>query len=1192
MKARFEAFPLALLGRVAKALEHNPSPVRITGVHSCAALGAYLSHVQDGGRVGQHPLLVVTPGLDEAQELIDSLAFFAPHMKASLLPAFDVGVYSNLYPNQRVIAQRLNWLFRATQALPGEIFVAPVEALMQKTLPYSEFSKHVMILKKNTELPSRLSSWLTDLGYSAAPTVEDIGTYSLRGGILDIFSPGQPYPVRLELFGDLVESVRSFDPATQLTLQEEPSATILPAREVLYSDENRQLVSRHVKAAANERPVSQDDLQDILRSISQGQPFYGIDFLLPYFYDKLISPIEYFSTEIDYWVYDRLEVVRKSDQLLQTLKTEFASAVSQTLRINYQDLYFGFEDLLPPENSQTIWVDTIEVLEAEARAKSHSIEEDATLSTTELKSTSLRDFITGIQTIAHDNEKLTSYIQERFGRWRSQGYRIIVATSSQSLGQKVQLLLERSGFSVRIIESPDVSWPEIMADQNQNLSRVHIVLRDAPVGFRFTEEHVVFIRDQDLLGRRRASKSASSDLSALERSEALSFGELQAGDFVVHRVHGVGIYEGLKAMSIDGAPAEFLELKYKDADRLYLPVYRLSQLHKYSGPTSAHMVDKLGGPGWAKTKTKVRNLLRDVADKLLRLYAKRAQLSRPAFSAPGESYFQFEGGFPYQETDDQLRAIEDVLRDLNSTKPMDRLVCGDVGFGKTEVALRAAFKAVEDHKQVAVIAPTTILSHQHFETFKRRFAKWPVTIRVLNRFVSPKEVKQTLQEVRAGQVDILIGTHRLLSKDIEFKNLGLLVIDEEQKFGVVHKERLRHLREGVDTLTLSATPIPRTLNMSLVGIRDLSLINTPPEDRLPTRTFICKFDEETLRKAIRGEIERGGQVFFLHNRVQTIDETAARIRSIVPDARIAIAHGQMEEHQLEAAMLKFFNHEVDILVCTAIIESGMDIPRANTIFIDNAHTFGVSQLYQLRGRVGRSKERAYCYLILPSEKRVDATAQERLKVIQENTALGSGLRVAQYDLELRGAGDILGEDQSGHINAVGYELYMELLDEVIHEQRGDSIADRDIEPEINLRVPALLPDKYMPDIRMRLYYYKSLSNVRSIEDIDRIEQELRDQFGPPPEPVMNLLGLMLIRKYCRDLGVKDVSAGKSAISLAFTAQTALPPVEVVRLTTKENKKFSLAPDQRLKIRMNEITWMRVVEELEFLLKLCPTKTQG
>jgi transcription-repair coupling factor (superfamily II helicase) len=513
---------------------------------------------------------------------------------------------------------------------------------------------------------------------------------------------------------------------------------------------------------------------------------------------------------------------------------------------------------------------------------------------------------------------------------------------------------------------------------------------------------------------------------------------------------------------------------------------------------------------------------------------------------------------------------------------MDRLICGDVGFGKTEVAMRAAFAAVHDGRQVAILAPTTVLSFQHFETFKKRFKGWPIEIRALNRFVAPADVKSTLTAVKEGKVDILIGTHRILSKDVLFKNLGLLIVDEEQKFGVTHKERIRKMRVAVDTLTLSATPIPRTLNMSLVGIRDLSFINTPPVDRLPTRTYTCKFDQETIRKAVTSEVARGGQIYFIHNRVQSIYGIADELRAFLPDVRIRVAHGQMEEDELEQTMVAFFNHEIDMLVCTTIVESGVDVPRANTIFVDNAHQLGLSQLYQLRGRVGRSKQRAYCYLLIPKGKNIDKEAQERLRVIQENTALGSGLVVAQHDLELRGAGNILGEEQSGTVDLVGYELYMDLLNETLAEAKGEAPTDIELEPEINLRIPALIPDNYISDIRLRLSYYKALSNIRSQDDLSELEDDLKDQFGPIPEQVLNLMGLMLLRLKCKHLGIKDLATSLKALSLIFTDRTPLRPEIVIQLAMRENKKYSIAPDSRLSIRMNQISIQRIFEELDYL----------
>lgn len=580
-----------------------------------------------------------------------------------------------------------------------------------------------------------------------------------------------------------------------------------------------------------------------------------------------------------------------------------------------------------------------------------------------------------------------------------------------------------------------------------------------------------------------------------------------------------------------------------------------------------------------KTKVKVRSHLKDIASELLALYAKRAQVTRPPFNTADVDYKTFEGQFAYDETPDQLDAIDAILNDMHKETPMDRLICGDVGFGKTEVAMRAAFKCAHDRRQVAVLVPTTILSFQHFESFKKRFKNWPLNIEMLSRFTPTAKAREVVEKIKSGEVDIVIGTHRVLSKDIQFKDLGLLIVDEEHKFGVTHKEKIKKLKTAVDTIAMSATPIPRTLNMSLMGIRDLSLINTAPQDRLPIRTFICKFEESVIKKAIDNEVQRGGQVYFLHNRVQSIAEVAHQLQELCPDVRLKFAHGQMNEDELEKTMISFFKHEFDVLVSTTIIESGVDVQKANTIIIDRADTLGLSQLYQLRGRVGRGNERAYCYLVIPRSGAIDPIAQERLKVLQENTELGSGLRIAHHDLELRGAGNILGEAQAGHANAVGYELYIELLEQALKEARGEDTQKDELEPEINLRIPALIPHDYIPDIRVRMGYYSALSAIESHDDMDRFESDLNDQFGKVPEQVMNLMGMMLLKKFCKDLAIRDLSAGTKSISLAFTDFTPVKSDVMIELVTGRPKKYSITPDSRLIVQMDEISWPKIYAEL-------------
>lgn len=770
------------------------------------------------------------------------------------------------------------------------------------------------------------------------------------------------------------------------------------------------------------------------------------------------------------------------------------------------------------------------------------------------------------------NEKLSSSIQQ----WIESGNHVWIACSSSSAKERMRSTLSRLNLPFRIVDGFENGSEETIQ------SGLSLTVERLPSSVWLKEEGLVLLSDNHLLGKvNRAPKPISTSAMAPD-SRALAFGEIKPGDLVVHLTHGIGKYEGLSRMQIGGADSDFLQIRYLDNNKLYIPAYKISLLQKFSGPEGLALLDRLGGSTWERAKTKVRVSIRDLAADLLQLYAQRADSKRQAFQWSEEQYEEFCDRFPYTETDDQMRALQDIHSDLAGDKPMDRLVCGDVGFGKTEVAMRASFVVASTGGQVMVLAPTTVLSFQHFQTFQARFAGSGIKVVCLNRFTPSGDLKRAISEIKDGSAQIIIGTHKLLGREVLPKNLKLLIIDEEQKFGVAHKEKIRRLQVGVDTLCLSATPIPRTLNMSLMGVRDLSLINTPPADRLPTRTFILRWNDEAIQKSVEAEIARGGQVYFVHNRIESIYELKNRLGAILPTARLSIAHGQMKEDELEKTMLAFFHHEIDILLCTAIIESGTDNPRANTIFIDQPQLLGLSQLYQLRGRVGRSKERAYCYLVLPDRSQIDPRVQERLKVIQENSALGSGLRIAQYDLELRGAGDFLGAAQSGNINAVGYELYIELLQEEIQRLRGLPPKAPIVDPEINLRIASYIPDEYISDIRLRLYYYKLLSEVSSSDDIDRIDSQLRDQFGPPPESVVNLFGLMLIRSTCRDIGVRDVAAGSKSLSLQFDSSTRIAPEKVVRLAQRQSQKYSLTPEGRINIRMQEITWPRALEEIQQL----------
>jgi transcription-repair coupling factor (superfamily II helicase) len=1148
----------------------HKSLFNILGSSSLSAISYFLSQSLSK-EINNLPRLIVVSSLEEAHAFEQHLSYFSNQFRCHVLQHFDVSPFSGLYPSPSVSRSRARFLYWASRAQKTDIFVAPVASLMQLSVPFFEFSKRCKSIKQGDELPSNLPEYLNSLGYQAAPLVEDVGQYSLRGGIVDLFSPAEDFPIRLELFGDQIESMRTFSLADQRSLVEVKSLHLTPTLEVDFNDDNIESIIKSFRADLEGRKLAYAEVEEVIRSISLKNYFSGSEFLLSHCYKKLSSVLDHFSSGLNIFLVDPSEVSRAADEYEQELRTDFKNETTHVFHRQVENIILPYEKTKWPEESNVFQFSRLTFFENVAENEERI----------EYSTSPLTEFSLLAQNMIPASDLWVSAAQPKIKSWLDSGYKLFISIKNQTQIDRLKMILQKMSFSFHVATIDEYLWDTWL----DNTSEITIIPRLLNETVSLHEEKIVFLRVDDFFGRKQRANNQNAYEQFSAKAKSLAFGDLKPSDLVVHVKHGIGVYEGLKIMNIGGVESEFIQVAYKDKDKLYLPVYRVGQLQKFSGAAQTGLLDKLGGTGWEKTKIKVKSHLRDIASELLQLYAKRNEITRPAVQLDEIAYNQFEKAFPFDETDDQIKAINDIQKDFHSTKPMDRLVCGDVGFGKTEVSMRAAFQAVQAKMQVAVLAPTTVLTFQHLETFKRRFTGWDLNIKSLNRFVSAADQKKTLAELKEGKVDILIGTHRLLSKDVAFKNLGLLIIDEEQKFGVIHKEKIKKFKTEVDTLTLSATPIPRTLNMSFTGMRDLSIINTAPVDRLPTRTFISKFDPELIRKGIQSEIARGGQVYFIHNRVQSIYGIADELRQVLPNARMKVAHGQMNEDELEQAMLAFFNHEIDVLVCTAIVESGMDVPRANTMFIDQAHMFGLSQLYQLRGRVGRSKARAFCYLLLPKDKKIEKEAQERLKIIQDNSALGSGIRIAQYDLELRGAGNILGDDQSGHVNSVGYELYMDLLNEALAEAKGEPLIDRDLDPEINLRVPALIPDKYIPDIRIRLSYYKALADITSQEDLDRIEDELKDQFGEIPEPTINLMGLMLIRKQCKDLGVRDISAGAKNISLIFTERTRLKPETAIQLAMRENKKYSITPDQRLNIRMNTITWSAVYEELNYLLRL-------
>lgn len=1139
---------------------NTEKPINIIGSQSPVALASVLGS-PDFFELHKKPQVVVVPSDAHAQELEESLLFFNPHLKIHILEGFDVSPYSSLYPNFRGIAQRLYWLYRAQYSTGGEIFIAPIQYLIQKTLPKELVDEFTTTLKINDELSSVFLKKLIDLGYQNSPRVEDVGQFSIKGGLVDIFSPAHENPIRIELFGDYIESLRFFNPETQRTLEQTEELVILPVREVLFHERAQELVLKQLNGKYTSGSFTKELKEQIYESLMVKRFFHGIDFLISYFYDNLNTPLDYFESKISLYYLDPLEITRQYDKFISDLKSEYESVKEETLSPEPFDIFEKFENLKVAPGSSKISVSSIELIEADIEKYDQEKNIYFKCSPFHIRSVEPHEVIEELK-----KKILDQIIQKR---------KVIISTHTLSQAERVKILLEKFEFAHTI---HDREFFGIMDLIETNSETIDIIPRPLPESIIFENDGLTILREEDFFGKKEVRKpKAQKNSSAYSKSIILS--DLKIGDYIVHSEFGVGIYEGLKIMNVGGVESEFIQIKYASEDKLYLPVYRINLIRKFSGAAN---IDKLGGNAWKKTKVKVRSHLKDIASELLALYAKRSLVTRPPFKTADIDYKTFEGQFAYDETPDQLDAIDSILEDMHKETPMDRLICGDVGFGKTEVAMRAAFKCAQDQRQVAVLVPTTILSFQHFETFKKRFKNWPIQIEMLSRFTPTAKAREVVENLKTGKVDIVIGTHRVLSKDIVFKDLGLLIVDEEHKFGVTHKEKIKKLKNAVDTIAMSATPIPRTLNMSLMGIRDLSLINTAPQDRLPVRTFICKYEESVIKKAIENEIQRGGQVYFLHNRVQSIAEVAHELQELVPNVRLKFAHGQMGEDELEKTMVSFFKQEFDVLVSTTIIESGVDVQKANTIIINRADTLGLSQLYQLRGRVGRSNERAYCYLVIPKSGAIDPLAQERLKVLQENTELGSGLRIAHHDLELRGAGNILGEAQAGHANSVGYELYIELLELALKEARGEDTQKDQLEPEINLRIPALIPHDYIPDIRIRMSYYNALSQIESPDDMDRFEADLGDQFGKVPDQVMNLMGMMLLKKFCKDLAIRDLSAGTKSISLAFTDFTPIKSDIMIELVTGRPKKYSITPDSRLIVQMNEISWPQIYSELNSL----------
>jgi transcription-repair coupling factor (superfamily II helicase) len=1120
----------------------------------------------------RRPILVVAASARDAENLFDDLAFFlgedrglAPLGKRlHLFPSWEVLPFENLSPHPDNIAGRLEGLYKLVED-STPILIATPAALMQRVIPKEALKQSYLYLVSGQDVSREsILEHLVQWGYQNVPLVEERGDFSARGGIVDLFSPGYRRPLRLEFDGDRLESMREFNPATQRTEQLQDEMLILPMKEFSLKRAGLEEALRRLDQRAVELEVDRREKNRLLESMRAGIPFPGIEFLAPYFFSQLVPVFSYLPAETLIWLdgadrieaeagrfsqlaWDRNERSKEDHRLVARVEAEYLN------EHEWRETLHAFPQ---------VHCESLVIMAASKRAREMTLTAETYLTTDARQETAL-----------HGKEASLKPLVEQFKTWETE--KIIFVAPTKSDAARLRELLSNYDIQFTLTEEPAPA-----ALGRAEFTR-GIVCGHLTQGFRLPEAHLVLITFDEIFGTRKRQPTTSTKNYPSHFLTSLS--ELKQDDYVVHLDHGIGVYRGLRFLKVADVEGEFLHLEYEAGDRLYLPVDRINMVQKYIGGDGAQpSLDRLGGTAWEKVKAKARKSIFAMAEELVQLYAVREARAGTAFAPPDAMYKEFEAAFEYEETPDQQRAIDETLAGMHSKKPMDRLICGDVGFGKTEVAMRAAFLAVEGGKQVALLAPTTILAQQHLQTFRHRFRNHPVRVEMVSRFLTAKEVTHVLQDTAKGNVDIIIGTHRLLQKDVEFRDLGLVIIDEEHRFGVVHKERFKKLRQLVDVLSLTATPIPRTLHMSLVGIRDLSIIETPPVDRLAIQTYVTRYNENLIRDAILRELERGGQVFFLHNRVETIDRLAQRLADLVPEAKMAMAHGQMRPKELEKVMLDFFENKTQVLVCSAIIESGLDFPNANTIIINRADKFGLAQLYQLRGRVGRSHRHAYAYLLIPGEQAITPDAGKRLRALQEIDGLGGGFKLALHDLEIRGAGNLLGEQQSGQITAVGFELYTEMMEKAVKELKGEEVAP-EVEPEIRLGIPAYFPETYIPDVNQRLYFYKRLASLRSPVELEELKGEIKDRFGPYISVVDNLFLLMNLRRVLKEFLVQQISASDGRVFLLFHPESPVKVEKLLELIRKQKNRFRLAPDGRLSFSPKHHEWPAVMDEVAELL---------
>ena len=1117
-------------------------------------------------RATSRPLIITVTdnrAMDDSLPVIRSLGELTGALSAEhvvTLPAYDVPPFENLSPHPEIQEARATALWKiATGA--ASVVITPLPATAMRLRDAAFYSELAKVVRRGEMVdPEQLIEHLRIVGYNQVDVVEMTGEFAHRGGLLDVYPPELDRPVRIELFGDDVESIRKFDPGTQRSAATTEEVVLLPLTETPV--EEGTLAAINARLVGERLSGDEDVIEKTVRAAGVAV-FPGWE---------LYAPIVGAKESLFDLMPGAVVLLDEPDALREAHDAWWSRVFEAHERSLVGNLVRPEHLYLSPE---------------EWRARLHQA---TTVAVEQL----------GIEA-TDDGERLTLQTQpttrfhgsvaamtEEVGRLAREGKRVIFAVSSTGEVERLADVFNEYNLSFRIGSRTPKPGNEVYVEEStyfeEDVAATTIVKAYVPDGVALPEANLVIFGTRDLFDEPEVSLAHPQRQKSKVSAFLSDFRDLAVGDYVVHVEHGIGQYQGLKEVpQEDGGTVEFMVLEYAEGARLYVPLTRLDLVQKYRSSEGVKPVlNRLGTAQWQKTKARVKKAMKDMAEDLLKLYAARKTAEGHAFADDTEWQREFEDTFEFNETEDQMNAILDVKRDMESATPMDRLLCGDVGYGKTEVGMRAAFKAVSDNRQVAVLAPTTVLAFQHFNTFRQRLAAFPIKIEMLSRFRTAKQQKETIAKLETGEVDIVIGTHRVLSKDVKFSDLGLVVVDEEQRFGVRHKERLKQLRKEVDVLTMSATPIPRTLHMSLLGLRDMSVIETPPKDRMAIQTVVAAWDEKLLRSAIEKELERGGQVYFVHNRVESIYEIADKIREMSPKARILIGHGQMPESELERIMLAFMRHEADILVATTIIENGLDIPLCNTIIINRADRHGLSELYQLRGRVGRSDRRAYAYLLIPPDRDLSDLAQRRLAALKEFSDLGAGFKIAALDLELRGAGNLLGGQQSGHIEAVGFELYTTMLERTVRELKGE-LKEEAPETQLNLGLNIRIPADYIPEENQRLRMYKRVAGVESESQLANVAGELGDRYGAPPAAVSNLLEYAALKLLSQRIGVAQIERRREAVSIRFTEKASVDPEQLARFVAEEpDSKFT--PAGVLKFSLKEKQPDQVLVRLKSLLE--------